>query len=156
MNWVCEFTEDAEQDLRRLPKSIQKRVARVLTLMASDPFQGNVKALKGEEWKGVFRRRIGDYRLLFTADGTKKIVFIQQVSLRSEKTYRKGNGWGGWWDLKPRHPLIIRKLFILGNGKIDQSCRSAIWTHVIHTRVATTTQHRRGVAIRVLVNEILS
>ena len=56
MNWVCEFTEDAEQDLRRLPKSIQRRVARVLTSMASDPFQGNVKALKGEEWKGVFRR----------------------------------------------------------------------------------------------------
>jgi len=52
MNWVCELTEDAEQDLRKLPKPIQKRVARVLTQLGSDPFQGDVKALHGEDWKG--------------------------------------------------------------------------------------------------------
>jgi hypothetical protein len=53
MNWACKFTADAELDLRGLPKAIQKRVARVLTQMADDPFQGNVKALQGEAWKGV-------------------------------------------------------------------------------------------------------
>ena len=88
MNWACEFNEDAVQDLRGLPKAIQRRVARVVTQMASDPFQGNVKALHGEEWNGVFRRRIGDYRLLFTADHARKIVVVQQISLRSDKTYR--------------------------------------------------------------------
>ena len=88
MNWDCEFTTNAEQDLRSLPKAIQKRVARVLEQMASDPFQGDVKALHGEEWKGVFRRRIGDYRLLFSADFTGKTVVVQQISLRSGKTYR--------------------------------------------------------------------
>jgi mRNA-degrading endonuclease RelE of RelBE toxin-antitoxin system len=56
--------------------------------MATDPFQGNVKALQGKEWKGVFRRRIGDYRLFFIADYAKKLVVIQQISLRSGKTYR--------------------------------------------------------------------
>jgi mRNA-degrading endonuclease RelE of RelBE toxin-antitoxin system len=55
--------------------------------MASDPFRGSVKALQGAEWKGVFRRRIGDYRLLFTADQAQKTVVIQQISLRSGKTY---------------------------------------------------------------------
>jgi mRNA-degrading endonuclease RelE of RelBE toxin-antitoxin system len=86
MNWVCKFSAHAEQDLLGLPKAIQKRVARVLTQMASDPFQGNIKALQGSEWKGVFRRRIGDYRLLFTADRAQKTVVIQQISLRSGKT----------------------------------------------------------------------
>jgi mRNA-degrading endonuclease RelE of RelBE toxin-antitoxin system len=38
MNWRCEFTANAEQDLRSLPKPIQKRVARVLNQMAFDPF----------------------------------------------------------------------------------------------------------------------
>jgi mRNA-degrading endonuclease RelE of RelBE toxin-antitoxin system len=56
--------------------------------MASDPFQGDVKALQGAEWKGVFRRRIGDYRLFFTADHTQNTVIVQQISLRSGKTYR--------------------------------------------------------------------
>ncbi len=88
MNWACEFTEVAGEDLRRLPQAIQKRVARVVAQMATDPFQANVKALKGEEWKGVFRRRIGDYRLLFTADHAKRTVIIHQISLRSGKTYR--------------------------------------------------------------------
>jgi len=87
MSWVCKFSENAERDLRRLPSAIQRRVARVLTQMESNPFQGDVKPLQGAEWKGVFRRRIGDYRLLFTADHAQKRVVIQQISLRSGKTY---------------------------------------------------------------------
>ncbi len=87
MSWVCELSEDAEKDLRVIPKSIQKRVARVMTQMAADPFQGNVKVLYGEEWKGVFRRRIGDYRLLITADRKRNIVRVARILLRSGKTY---------------------------------------------------------------------
>jgi len=88
MRWACEFSEEAEKDLDGLPKATQERVARVLAQMEADPFQGNVKALRGREWKGVFRRRIGNYRLLFTADHTQKIVVVQQISLRSGKTYQ--------------------------------------------------------------------
>jgi hypothetical protein len=36
--------------------------------METDPFQGDVKALAGPQWVGVFRRRMGSYRLLFTVD----------------------------------------------------------------------------------------
>jgi mRNA-degrading endonuclease RelE of RelBE toxin-antitoxin system len=88
MSWVCELTEDAEQDLGKLPQAIQKRVARVLTQMESGPLQGNVKALHGEEWKGVFRRRIGAYRILFTAGRDKQTVLVLRILLRSGKTYR--------------------------------------------------------------------
>jgi mRNA interferase RelE/StbE len=88
MSWVCEFSENAAEDLKGLPKAIQKRVARLLTRMADDPFHGDVRALQGEEWKGVFRRRMGDYRLLFTVDHTKKLVVVQQITLRSGRTYR--------------------------------------------------------------------
>jgi mRNA-degrading endonuclease RelE of RelBE toxin-antitoxin system len=56
--------------------------------MEGDPFQGDVKALRGEEWKGVFRRRIGNYRLLFLADHEKQRVSILRILLRSGKTYR--------------------------------------------------------------------
>jgi mRNA-degrading endonuclease RelE of RelBE toxin-antitoxin system len=73
MTWACEFSADAEEDLRGLPKAIQKRVARVIAQMAADPFQGNVKALQGEEWKGVFRRRIGDYRLLLSPTAPRSL-----------------------------------------------------------------------------------
>ncbi|MCC6368069.1 MAG: type II toxin-antitoxin system RelE/ParE family toxin [Bryobacterales bacterium] len=88
MSWACKLTACAEEDLTALPRVIKKRVARVMVQMAADPFQGDVKALHGVEWKGVFRRRIGDYRILFTADRATETVIIHQISLRSGKTYR--------------------------------------------------------------------
>jgi mRNA-degrading endonuclease RelE of RelBE toxin-antitoxin system len=88
MSWVCELTEDAKKDLRDVPKAIQERVARVMMQMATDPFQGNVKALQGKEWTGVSRRRIGDYRLLFSASREQGTVTILRILLRSGKTYR--------------------------------------------------------------------
>lgn len=88
MSWVCDFSKDAEADLTVLPNAIQKRVARVIAQMASDPFQGNVKSLQGDEWKGIFRNRIGDYRLLFTVDHDKNMVHVVRILRRSGRTYR--------------------------------------------------------------------
>jgi mRNA interferase RelE/StbE len=88
MTWACELTEDAERDLRRLPRDVQRRVARALDLVAADPFQGDVKALKGPEWHGIFRRRVGSYRILFTADHSRQLVSVLRILRRSEKTYR--------------------------------------------------------------------
>jgi mRNA-degrading endonuclease RelE of RelBE toxin-antitoxin system len=87
MSWACNFTEDAQKDLEALPRAIQKRVARVVDSMETDPFQGDVKALVGPEWKGVFWRRMGSYRLLFTADHARKAVFVVRILIRSERTY---------------------------------------------------------------------
>jgi len=88
MNWVCELTKDAEGDLGDLPKNVQKRVARVLAQMQADPFQGDVKALRGDEWRGVFRRRLGNYRIIFVPDSGPGIVRILRILIRSGKTYR--------------------------------------------------------------------
>jgi mRNA-degrading endonuclease RelE of RelBE toxin-antitoxin system len=68
MSWVCELTEAAEKDLRDLPGDARRSIARVLDQMAFDPFQGDTRALKGSEWKGVFRRSAGSHRIFFTAD----------------------------------------------------------------------------------------
>ena len=88
MSWVCELAEDARKDLREVPKAIQERVARVMMQMSTDPFQGNVKALQGKEWRGVFRRRIGDYRLLFSVSREQGTVIVLRILLRSGETYR--------------------------------------------------------------------
>jgi mRNA-degrading endonuclease RelE of RelBE toxin-antitoxin system len=68
MSWVYNFTEAAQKDLKDLPRIIQKRVARTVEQMSVDPFHGDVRVLKGEQWKGVFRRRIGSDRILFKVD----------------------------------------------------------------------------------------
>ena len=87
MNWVCDLTKDAQGDLRDLPKAVQKHVARALGQMQTDPFQGDVRALKGDEWKGVYRRRVGNYRILFLPDWEQHIVRILRILIRSGRTY---------------------------------------------------------------------
>ena len=88
MNWVCELTEAARKDLIDLPRKVQERVGHALDQMAVDPFQGDVKALQGKEWKGIFRRRIGSYRILFVTDQKRRIISVVRIVIRSEKAYR--------------------------------------------------------------------
>jgi hypothetical protein len=74
MSWVCELTDDAKRDLPGLPKAIQKRVARTFSLMESDPFQGDIRALQGDEWKGVFAGGSAITVFLFTVSQAKTTV----------------------------------------------------------------------------------
>lgn len=52
--------------------------------MKINPFSGDVKPVKG--FKGVFRRRIGDYRIIFTVSFEESILVILRISPR-EKAY---------------------------------------------------------------------
>jgi mRNA interferase RelE/StbE len=45
----------------------------------------NVKALTNHEFG--YRLRVGDYRVLFDIDGAVRIVSIEQVRKRDERTY---------------------------------------------------------------------
>lgn len=88
MSWVCRLTRDAEKDLSKLPHDVRERVAHVVSSMEADPFMGDVKPLKGKEWKGVFRRRLGSYRIIFAVHHATKTVTVVRILSRSEKTYR--------------------------------------------------------------------
>ncbi|MEM2553783.1 MAG: type II toxin-antitoxin system RelE/ParE family toxin [Nitrososphaerota archaeon] len=54
--------------------------------MKADPFIGDVKPVKG--LRGVFRRRIGDYRIIFTVDFEEDTIVIFRIGSR-EKVYEK-------------------------------------------------------------------
>lgn len=49
------------------------------------PDAGNVKALIGHDY--AYRLRVGNYRVMFDWDGTIKVVSIQEVKKRDERTY---------------------------------------------------------------------
>jgi mRNA-degrading endonuclease RelE of RelBE toxin-antitoxin system len=50
--------------------------------MEMDPFLGDVKPIKKDSVKGLFRRRVGDYRIAFTVDFQKDEVAILRVAQR--------------------------------------------------------------------------
>jgi mRNA interferase RelE/StbE len=54
--------------------------------MANDPFEGDVKPLAG--LSGVFRKRVGDYRIAFSVNFAENEVLIIKIGKR-EKFYEE-------------------------------------------------------------------
>jgi mRNA-degrading endonuclease RelE of RelBE toxin-antitoxin system len=88
MSWAVEVSAEAEKHLKRVPRDRRAQIERAIDAMESNPFASDIRPLKGPEWKGRFRKRVGDYRIIFTANHSTKLVGISAILLRSEKTYR--------------------------------------------------------------------
>ena len=88
MSWLVRLSREALKDHKDLPRDMWGRVERAVEDMRADPFHGDVKALKGKEWKGYYRKRAGPYRIIFTVDPKEHIVGVIAIIRRSEKTYR--------------------------------------------------------------------
>jgi mRNA-degrading endonuclease RelE of RelBE toxin-antitoxin system len=88
MNWVVRIADDAQLFIQNLPDKTPRQVSRSISQLEEDPFRGDVKPLKGEEWKGYYRKRAGDYRIIFFLHHGQRLVDVSWVLRRSEKTYR--------------------------------------------------------------------
>jgi len=88
MNWAVELSASAIKELKKLPRDRQAQIERAIDEMESDPMAGDVIPLRGSEWKGRYRKRVGAYRIIFTLDRGAATVSISAILIRSEKTYR--------------------------------------------------------------------
>lgn len=81
INW----TRKAVKQLLKLHPPHQLQIRDAVTKLGAMPDVGNVVALARHEYG--YRLRVGNYRVLFDWDGAVKIVSIQEVSKRDERTY---------------------------------------------------------------------
>ena len=88
MNWVVKVADEAHLFIDGLPDKARRQVSRSISHMEQDPFRGDVKALQGKAWKGYYRKRTGDYRIIFFPHREQRIVDVAWVVLKSEKAYR--------------------------------------------------------------------
>ena len=67
MRWRVELSREAEKQLLKFPHTVQARIERAIDeFEKKDESQwSTVKALQGPEWKGRYRKRVGDYRIIF-------------------------------------------------------------------------------------------
>jgi len=61
--WEILIAGPARKSLERVPSSDRERIEAALEEMAANPFQGDIKLLKGQEKR--FRRRVGAWRIFF-------------------------------------------------------------------------------------------
>lgn len=79
----AELTPNAEGDLARLDQSIAQRVLKKLRWMAENFEVVKHEALTGE-WEGVFKLRVGDYRVLYTFDAAQQRIIVHFIKHRRE------------------------------------------------------------------------
>ena len=85
--WTVRLARTAAKQLESLPTDRQNLIRKGLREMAADPFRGDVRPLKGKQWKGRYRKRVGQHRIIFTLDHSAKEIGVSAILLRSEKTY---------------------------------------------------------------------
>ena len=73
--------------MERAPRHERERLTLVLEEMARDPFVRDVQPLKGQP--NSFRRRVGDWRILFDVDRSARTVDVTDIVRRTTTTYRK-------------------------------------------------------------------
>jgi mRNA interferase RelE/StbE len=75
------FLPAARKDILALPHEVQKRIDRKILALADDPRPHDVKALHGK--MGVYRVRVGDYRIVYSVED--KIITVIIVRVRHRK-----------------------------------------------------------------------
>lgn len=80
-----QWTTKAFKQLRKLNPKEQERIFDAAQALSGMPDVHNVKALTKHRYG--YRLRVGNYRILFDWDGQVRIVNIQEVKKRDERTY---------------------------------------------------------------------
>ena len=84
-NWELILAGPAGKALKRMPASDQSRVLAALDGMEADPFQGDIVRLKAQPT--AWRRRVGDWRILFDVDPDRRLVIVHDILRRTSTTY---------------------------------------------------------------------
>ena len=82
-----DWTKTAIKQLKKIqPPKQRKAILAAVAGLADCPINAvNVKALKGHEI--AYRLRVGNYRVLFDLDDGVRIITVQEVKKRDERTY---------------------------------------------------------------------
>lgn len=77
------LTPTATADLHRLDPAVARRVVTKLHRLAENIETVRLETLAGP-WQGVFKLRVGDYRVLYTREKTKRRVVVHFIRHRRE------------------------------------------------------------------------
>ena len=83
MVWKIEMTGEAEKELARIDKPAAKRIVRYLRERVSVDPRSSGKSLRGD-LSGLWRYRIGDYRVICELYDKKVSVLLVRIAHRKD------------------------------------------------------------------------
>lgn len=84
--YVVYYDPRARKDLTRFERQVARRVAAAITALGQDPRPPGCRRLVGYE--GLWRLRVGDYRVVYTIKDEELMVLAVRIAHRSE-VYRR-------------------------------------------------------------------
>ena len=85
--WHIEFSEEAENDVESLDKAIRKRGFNTLERLETH-FDDMVPMPLGGLWKGFFKLRVGDWRIIHKVRTIENVLMIHYID-RGDKIYKR-------------------------------------------------------------------
>ena len=79
MTYRIELAKPAQKFIQKQPRAQQERLLRAIAKL---PTEGDIKPLTGRA--GLYRLRIGDYRVIYTVDNDVLLVLIMNVGNRGD------------------------------------------------------------------------
>ncbi len=82
--YEVEFTSEAESDLARLSKTIAQRILKKIRWLAENFEVVTPESLTGK-LKGLYKLRVGDYRVLYTfCQVERRVIVVHLIKHRRE------------------------------------------------------------------------
>lgn len=81
MKYQILIGKPAEKFIVKLPKPEKERVLKAISHL---PEGTDIKPLKGKKSKGLFRLRVGEYRIIYSVDDGKLIVYVIDAGNRGQ------------------------------------------------------------------------
>ena len=79
MNYKIDFDKKALKFIMKLPQDVKTRIFSAIKKL---PVEGDIKTIKG--YKGFYRLRVGDYRIIYTIDNDRLIVSVVDAGNRGQ------------------------------------------------------------------------
>jgi mRNA-degrading endonuclease RelE of RelBE toxin-antitoxin system len=89
MRFRVELSKEAQKQLAGFPRDARERIERAIDQFEErdDAQWTNVKALQGPQWKGRFRKRVGQC-IIFRKYPERGALEISAILIKSKDTYR--------------------------------------------------------------------
>ncbi len=83
--YKIEFLKEAYEEFKRLDKVAQRIIKEKLDILRENPelLKNNIKPLKGR-YSGLYRLRVGNYRVVYRIEKDKLLILIVRVGHRRE------------------------------------------------------------------------
>lgn len=86
MRYLVEVSSAARRDLRRVSPQYRTRIETVIRHLGEDPFPYSTAKVRAR--RNTWRIRVGYFRIIYEVHKDVLIVYVVEVALRNESTYR--------------------------------------------------------------------